>query len=222
MVDSGVSEVALKGKETCIHSTQHTPPCLRSIIFPLYIHFVTPRQFDCKKAPAKLLCRFRVKKAGVDSEQPQKEAMLPLKECAEVDIELRTLWANKVMEHFGKTKEPCTSIRAWDFVANLDGSVESLTLPEREEGLFDGYHVRFQIPPNTLHDLDHADKVKRAERFAMASLLYEVMTGRKPFEELPDDEVRHRFSQGDFPKDTESLPNMLFIFSGWSAEFSEV
>lgn len=46
------------------------------------------------------------------------------------------------------------------------------------------YPVRFQIPPGTLRELDHHEKVRRAERFAMASLLYEILSGTKPFEEL--------------------------------------
>ena len=56
--------------------------------------------------------------------------------------------------------------------------------------------------------------------FAMASLLYEIMTGRKPLEGLTDAAVQLRFMKGEFPDDAAALPNMLFILSGWSAEFS--
>lgn len=55
----------------------------------------------------------------------------------------------------------------------------------------------------------------------MASLLYEIMSGKEPFQELTDDEVQRRFSNGDFPDDAASLPNSLFIYSGWSEEFSQ-
>ncbi len=48
-----------------------------------------------------------------------------------------------------------------------------------------------------------------------------IMTGRKPLEGLTDDEVRHRFINGDFPDDAAALPNVLFILSGWSAKFSQ-
>ena len=54
----------------------------------------------------------------------------------------------------------------------------------------------------------------------MASLLYEIMSGKAPFEELTDEEVQHRFSNGDFPKDAASLPGGLLMLSGWSEEFS--
>jgi len=90
-----------------------------------------------------------------------------------------------------------------------------------EGDLIEGYPARFQIPPSTLQGLDYEEKVRRTEMFAMASLLYEIMTGRKPLEGLTDDEVRHRFVDGDFPSDAAALPNVLFIFSGWSAEFSQ-
>ena len=55
----------------------------------------------------------------------------------------------------------------------------------------------------------------------MAGLLYEIFSGTKPFENLTDGEVQNRFSNGDFPDDAVSLPYSLFIFSGWSEEFSQ-
>lgn len=54
----------------------------------------------------------------------------------------------------------------------------------------------------------------------MASILYEILSGTKPFEELTDDEVQHRFSSAVFPDDAISLLNSLTIYSGWSEEFS--
>ena len=55
----------------------------------------------------------------------------------------------------------------------------------------------------------------------MASLLYEIMSGRKPFEGLTDNEVQGRFINGEFPDDAVAFPNSLFILSGWSKEFSQ-
>ena len=173
--------------------------------------------------PAELTCRIRVKKVedkDDNSVQPQEATLLPLKDYPDVGIEIRARWAEEVMKHFEHTGEPHTSIRPWDLVAGLDGSIESLPMPGMEEDLIDGYPARFQIPPCTLHGLDHEEKVRRAERFAMASLLYEIMTGSKPLEGLTDDEVQHRFKDGDFPDDAAALPNALYILSGWSAEFS--
>ncbi len=177
-----------------------------------------------KMAPAELTCRIRVKsveKNDGDSEKTQEATFRPLGDYPDAGIEIRTCWANEVMKHFERTEGNYTSIRPWDFIAGLDGSVESLPMPEVAGDLIEGYPTRFQIPPSTLHGLDHDEKVKRAERFAMASVLYEIMTGRKPLEGLTDDEVRRRFISGNFPDDATALPNMLYILSGWSAEFSQ-
>ena len=175
-------------------------------------------------ASSELICRIRVKKVednDGDSGQPQEATILPLRDYPDVGTEIRTRWADEVIKHFGQTGEPLSSIRPWDFIAGLDGSVDSLPTPGLEGDLVEGYPTRFQIPPSTLYGLDHKEKIRRAEMFAMASLLYEIMTGRKPLEELTDDEVQHRFMNGDFPEDAAALPNLLFILSGWSAEFSQ-
>ena len=94
-------------------------------------------------------------------------------------------------------------------------------MPVLEGDPSEGYPSRFQIPPSTLYGCDHDEKVRRAERFAMPSLLYEIMSGRKPFEGLTDNEVQGRFINGEFPDDAVALPNSLFILSGWSREFSQ-
>ncbi|KAL8725625.1 MAG: hypothetical protein Q9181_006346 [Wetmoreana brouardii] len=124
-------------------------------------------------------------------------------------------WASQVVKYFSITHD---SVRPWDFIGKLDGSVELLSLPAPEDGV---YPARFRIPPETIREIDHHDKVRRAERFAMASLLYEIISGKKPFEELTDEEVQHRFSNAVFPDDAVSLPNSLLIYSGWSEEFSQ-
>lgn len=175
-------------------------------------------------APAELTCRLRVKNVednNGEGGQSQQTTILSLREFPDVGTEIRTRWANEVMKHFGQTEKPHTSIRPWNFIAELDGSVQSLPAPGLEGDLTESYPAPFQIPLGTLHGLDHEEKVRRTEMFAMASLLYEVMTGRKPHEGLTDDEVRHRFAEGGFPNDAAALPNGLFMLSGWSAEFSQ-
>ena len=175
-------------------------------------------------APAELTCRIRVKKVegnDDDNGQQQEVTIRPLSDYPTTGTEIRTLWANEVIKHFGSTEEPHTSIRPLDFVAGLDGSLESIGTPVLESDLLEGYPAHFQIPPSTLSGLDHDEKLRRAEKFAMAILLYQIMTGKKPFEGLTDDEVQRRFIKGDFPDDAAALPNVLFILAGWSAEFSQ-
>lgn len=168
-------------------------------------------------ASAQLTCRIRVRKAessNADAVEPQESAICALRDCPDVGIEIRTQWAREVMKLFDELHD---HIQPWDLLARLDGSVTPLTMPA---SLGEVYPARFQIPPSTIRELDHNQKVKRAEMFAMASLLYEIISGTQPFEGLTDDEVQHRFSNGDFPDDATSLPYSLFIYSGWSEEFS--
>lgn len=78
--------------------------------------------------------------------------------------------------------------------------------------------LRVNLPSSTLYGLNYEEKVRRAEMFAMASLFYEIMSGREPFEGLTDNEVQHHFINGDFRDDAAALPNSPFILSGWSEE----
>jgi hypothetical protein len=100
----------------------------------------------------------------------------------------------------------------WEFILSLDGTVECLALPPPDSHDDKVYPPRFRIPPHTLLQLGQEEKNKRSEMFALGSLLYEINSGKKPFEELSDDEVQRRFSNGDFPSDITSLqlwPNIL-------------
>ena len=174
-----------------------------------------------RMSPTKVICQIRVQQSeSHDSDhQSQHEAvLLPLCDCGDVSIETRKKWTVGVMERIGGGSEH-NSIRPWNLVAKSDGSVESLATPASEKDLSEGYPARFQIPHGPLDGLETREKVTRAEKFAMASLLYEIMTGKKPFEELSDSELQNRFTRGDFPDDAAFLPSSLFILSGWSKEF---
>ena len=181
-----------------------------------------------------LTCRIRVKKTEKDEDDSSanrvdllpESALIPIRAYPDVGIELRTKWAQEIMKSFATTSDkPHRQIRPWDFIAMLDGSVKALaavTSPPRKNPSENvGYSARFQIPPRTLWGLDEAQKVHRAEMFAMASLLYEILSGTQIFEGLSDEEVQERFSKGEFPPDAVSLPNSLVIYSGWSEEFAQ-
>lgn len=97
-------------------------------------------------------------------------------------------------------------------MATSDGSVKALaTELSRNPGINAGYPARFQIPPRILWGLDEAEKVQRAEMFAMASFLYEIFSGTQIFEGLSDDKVQDRFSNREFPDNAISLPSSLNI-----------
>jgi len=73
------------------------------------------------------------------------------------------------------------------FLDELDGSVKLLPLPATEGAV---YPARFRIPPDMIHELDCQERFRRAERLPMASLLYEILSGKKPLEELAEEEIQ--------------------------------
>ncbi len=142
--------------------------------------------------------------------------MIAISTHSGTDINIRILWATEVIKHFAQDPRPHDSIRPWDFLAQIDGSVELLASPSSESNSDKVYPSRFQIPRTFLEGLNGEERVRRMETFAMASLLYEIMSGAHLFDGLPDDEVQLRFSKNEFPEDAVSLPYSLFILSGWS------
>jgi serine/threonine protein kinase len=59
------------------------------------------------------------------------------------------------------------------------------------------------LPPlvcyETSHELPGKDISTETELFALGSTIYEVMTGSKPYEDLPEHEVAAAFSEGRYP-----------------------
>ena len=59
------------------------------------------------------------------------------------------------------------------------------------------------LPPlvcyETSHELPDEDISVRTELFALGSTTYEIMTGSKPYKDLPDHEVSAAFSEGRYP-----------------------
>ncbi|KAI9866696.1 MAG: hypothetical protein M1830_005916, partial [Pleopsidium flavum] len=145
-----------------------------------------------------LFCRVRVEKhygnqndISVALEEP---TLVSLKDSPDVANDTRLLWAKKVIEAFQSSTEPQSTIRPWDFLLSLDGSVQSLTVPKTDGDHHKTYPTRFQIPTNSLLGLNQEQQLKRAEVFALGSLLYEIISGSVPFENLSDDEVQLRYS----------------------------
>ncbi|MCJ1412022.1 hypothetical protein MMC19_006114 [Ptychographa xylographoides] len=65
------------------------------------------------------------------------------------------------------------------------------------------------LPPlicyETSHELPGEDISARTELFALGSTIYEVMTGSKPYKDLPDHEISAAFSECHYP-DLDSVP----------------
>jgi hypothetical protein len=142
----------------------------------------------------------------------EKSARVCLKDCPNMAIETRLLRARDIAKEFLACSKLYDTIRPWEFILNLNGTVECLALPLSNSHDNKVYPARFRIPAHTLLQLDLEGKNKRSEMIALGSLLYEINSSKKPFEELSDDEVQLRFSNRDFPGDVTSLqlwPNIL-------------
>ena len=178
---------------------------------------------------AVLPCRILVRKTSGENDgnavQLQKATLLPPKDVPDVGDEIRTKWMEGIITYFGQDANHRKSIRPWDFVAKLDGSVESLARPQlKGDQSTTGsqvYPTRFRIPQSILAGLEEEEQVRRTEMFALGSLIYEIMSKKQPFEDLSDAGVQRNFANGEFPKDAAELPHSLRIFAGWSEEFSK-
>jgi hypothetical protein len=155
---------------------------------------------------------YRVRIRDVRSEKDVR--LLDINDFSGSNDKPRKQWVEKITNHiWGRQSNGLRkTIRPWDFILDLDGSVESLPGPEMEG----------EIPSARIDSLPQQDQMTRQERFAFASLLYEVTSGRKPFEELSSDEVQHYYSNAEFPDDVRTLPRFIVILSFWSVEFADI
>ena len=164
-------------------------------------------------------CQIRVRWGPDDVPvQPATQRLKDIEASPDMTDELRQRWAAEVVNSFLLSPNPTKDIRPWDFLLKQDGSVEALS---SEKGGRGPYPSRFRIPPDTIVGLDEEERVQRAEKFALGSLIYEVMTAKEPFEELSDDEVQRNFSRGIFPDDVFEMPMGPFILGCWSLEFEK-
>ncbi|RYP20327.1 hypothetical protein DL767_009473 [Monosporascus sp. MG133] len=85
------------------------------------------------------------------------------------------------------------------------------------------YPARFRIPPTTLRDLPEQECKKRAQRFAVGSLIYTIMSGKPPFADLDESIVQQNFENGDYPVETTNFPLeiLIAILGFWSQEFAQ-
>ncbi|KAF2757908.1 spindle assembly checkpoint kinase [Pseudovirgaria hyperparasitica] len=82
------------------------------------------------------------------------------------------------------------------------------------------------LPPlicyETTHELPDEDISTRTELFALGSTVYEIMTGSKPYRDLPDHEVYAAFSECCYP-DLESISAFRnTIMKCWRQDYATV
>lgn len=163
-------------------------------------------------------CRIQVKWPRSDGLEDAIQSLKDIKGLPNMTEKLRFQWTEGIVKLFSSGPKQVAIIRPWDILLHRDGSVQTLSSEKGDRG---PYPSRFRIPPQNIFGLDEGEKVKHAEKFALGSLLYEVMTATKPFEELSDDEVQDHYSRGIFPEDVFSMAIGPYILGCWSPEFKK-
>ena len=136
---------------------------------------------------------------------------------------LRQEWSAELVKMFQPDPESKLQVRPWEILLKSDGSVENRAIArDVDDDLEKGYdNARFRIPSNTIQELGREEKVRRTERFALGSLLYEILSNKNIFPDLSDDTIQDRFNRGDFPEEVYSLPMGPYILGCWSREFEQ-
>ncbi|MCJ1248403.1 hypothetical protein MMC30_005620 [Trapelia coarctata] len=209
----------MRGDSVFSESTHLVLSATPTLHLPDLIRFLHSYQLDM--ASEELTCRVRIQKpqaASGGTTPPEKLAELSVKDCRDTRIGTRLKWAENTITVISDTILP-DDIRPWDLVLHSDGTVSTLPVPESKKRSALEYPARCRIPPSSLYGYKRQETVKRAEAFALGSLLYEIETGKKPHEGLSDDEVQRKYSAGEFPQDVARLKLGSTIYSAWSWEF---
>lgn len=75
--------------------------------------------------------------------------------------------------------------------------------------------IRFFLPRDAM-----AAPTIKSDLFALGSTIYYIMSGREPYDALPDEEVTARYSRGDFPE-VNSMPCGQIILGCWTGDFDD-
>lgn len=118
-------------------------------------------------------------------------------------------------------------IRDWDFILSLDGSVENVAdnaSPPSPSARV--YPARYRIPSRIIERLSSdQEKVRRAELFALGSLLYHVFSSKEVLCDLDIGEngerIQSYFVKEAFPEDVWELPQAARILGYWCPGFSQ-
>ncbi|TFK66069.1 hypothetical protein BDN72DRAFT_844767 [Pluteus cervinus] len=130
-------------------------------------------------------------------------------------------------ERVKQSRSPVTSLPKIIFIATekiSKLSIEPLEETYDQSQVDSQYPAHYRIPPTTLSDkLSSTDRVTRAVRFALASLLFTMTIRTPPFEDLSDEAVQEEYEQGRYPEVVTALsdPVLVRLLRYWSWEFEE-
>ena len=135
------------------------------------------------------------------------------------------LWARNIAQTFSKELDAGHAIRAWDFHLLLDGSTQLLPHninPNTGNSLSlttTSYPASYRMPLRKGIQDNSAGFLSAL--FVLGSLLYEVVIGAKPYEELNPEDIQSRYAKNNFP-DILSQRLGPIIHGCWMGEYQEV
>jgi len=120
-------------------------------------------------------------------------------------------------------RPPSKDIRPISLILSPDGKLkaEPIRMPINEKPV--SYPARYRIPSSTICDLDSREQVRRSEKFALGTLLYELNTGQRIFDGQSDSKIQKNYCNGNTFPSLESLEPAFMqciIYACWSAEFA--
>ena len=150
-----------------------------------------------------ITCRIRVRVAHSNDE----DRLVSMNEFSNCSEGLRKQWVERITDYIwgSQSESSLQAIRPWDFILGPDGSVESLPVSKIEGESSGVYPAHYRIPPTSIDSLERREQINRQERFAFATLLYEICSGKKPFNWLSSEEVQQCYSNAEVPDDVKTL-----------------
>lgn len=139
-------------------------------------------------------------------------------------------WTRLISDMFFKRQDMTdhSCVRDWDLVLDLDGSVENIASDQVASSSVEKFYpIRYRLPSVIWKKLStNAERVQRAELFALGSILYELIAGHQLFEDIGQDEkdeeeIHSLITKGEFPEELWTLKMAVRILACWCPAFAK-
>ncbi|KAF3903061.1 hypothetical protein ABW21_db0200406 [Orbilia brochopaga] len=84
------------------------------------------------------------------------------------------------------------------------------------------YEPRFWLPSDCVKCHSPTEMARRREFFAAGCLIFEILSGKKPWSSLLDSVVKQKYQNGYYPPEVKELSHYLHILMFWSQDFAEI